>query len=40
MRQTAVPGRRLTALMVVGLLLAACARPVGTRRRDPNGVLR
>ena len=40
MRQTAVPGRRLTALMVVGLLLAACASPVGTTRSDPKVVLR
>ncbi|HEX7213044.1 MAG TPA: hypothetical protein VF578_02435, partial [Methylomirabilota bacterium] len=39
-RQTAVPGRRLTALMVVGLLLAACASPVGTNRTDPKVVLR
>ena len=40
MRQTAVPGRWLTALMAVGLLLAACASPVGTNRTDPKVVLR
>jgi pimeloyl-ACP methyl ester carboxylesterase len=40
MRQTTVPGRWLTALMAVGLLLAACASPVGTNRTDPKVVLR